>query len=239
MRCFGTFWPLALSILAIAGQAVAAPAPPNGLDVDGWTVQHTDQAMVCVASSSSGGQTQASIAAEGPLFLLMFEAKDFPQDKASYDAALSFDGKPPIHVPALGEGGLISISAGRGDPAKTIAASSRVTVTVNGISHEFSLRNAAAALDAVARCAGQQTLAEQSNAAPKPVPGAGRWTIAETLPGYAGRACQARMEGDQIDTILILNDANELVLIGGHSDWATWGGDVRLQLASTGQRRSS
>jgi hypothetical protein len=218
----------------MCGQAFSAPASPAPRNVDGWVIQHTDQAMVCVASGSSSGRTQVSIAAEGPLFLLMFEAGDFPQDKDSYEATLSFDGKPPLHVAVLGEGGLISVNVGRGDPAKTVAASSRVAVTVNGITHEFSLRNASAALDAVARCAGQQILAEQNNAAPRPIPGAGQWTIAETLPGYAGRACQARMAGDQIDTILILNDANELVLIGGHSDWATWGGDVPLQLAIDG-----
>jgi hypothetical protein len=33
---------------------------------------------------------------------------------------------------------------------------------------------------------------------------------------------------------LLLNNDGDLILIGGHSDWATWGGNVPLQLAING-----
>ncbi|MGH7010213.1 MAG: hypothetical protein ACREEX_05190, partial [Caulobacteraceae bacterium] len=175
-----------------------------------------------------------SLAAEGPMFVLLVGAPDFPQDRASHGAILSFDGKSPVTSPALGDGGMMGIRLGRGDAAKTTAEASSVSVTVDGHTHIFNLRNVAAALDAVARCAGQPTLSEQVDQPPPPIAGAGRWRLLVTLPGTPGRACAARVAGDQIDTLMLLNNAGDLVLIGGHSNWATWGGDVRLQLAIDG-----
>jgi hypothetical protein len=218
--------------LAIQASAFAAETPR----AEGWTIAHGDNAMVCVATENTKGEARLSLATEGPMFLLMVEASDLPPGKDSYTAALSFDGKPPVQAPALGGDGLISIQINRGTDANTVVTSSRVSIAVNGHTHEFPLNNTAAALDAVARCAGQQTLAEQKDLTSVSIPGAGTWRLELTLPGLREPVCEARIAGDQIDTIMILNDRGDLVLMGGHTDWATWGGDVSLQLSIDGAR---
>ena len=232
MRGFRTLicWVAVLASLAVYADPATARAAGEP-QVDGWTIVRSDQSRVCVAGGPSDGQASLSIAVEGPLFTLMVEAPDFPMAKDSYTVELAFDDKPPVQAPALGDGGVIGVNFGRGEPARILAAAAKVSFTVDGHTHHFSLRNAAAALDAVARCAGEPTLSEQVDAPPAPIPGAPGWTLALTLPGVAGPACMARIAGDQIDTMMVLNRDGDLLLIGGHSDWATWGGDVQLQLA--------
>ena len=224
-----------LGVLALAAPAVAYPAgsaePPQ---VTGWTIAHGDQPMICVASGPRDGGARLSLAAEGPQFLLIVEGPDLPTEKGSYQVELSFDGKTAVLAPALGENRLISIGAGRGNLAKAVASSTSLRVAVNGRVHRFALGHAGAALDAVARCAGQQTLSEQTDQPASPIPGAGGWRLEVTLPGVAGRVCEARNAGEEVDTILILNDLGELLLIGGHGDWATWGGDASLELSIDG-----
>lgn len=202
--------------------------------VEGWTVSPGDRPEICVASGVSDGQAQLSLGTTGPLFLMLVSASDFPQQKGAYQAELSFDGKAPVSAPALGENGTMQINVGRSGPAQTLVAASQMKVTVEGSSHQFPLSHLGNVLDALARCAGQPTLAQQDNRPPESIPGAGKWQLATTLPGAPGRACSARAPGPEIDTIMLLNDSSELVLLGGHSDWATWGGDVPLQLAVDG-----
>jgi hypothetical protein len=165
----------------------------------------------------------------------MLAAPDFPQNKTSYSVTLAFDDKKPVYAVALGENGLMSINVGRGEAARVLMASSNISVGVTGHVHNFSLKNVKAALDAVARCAGQPALSGESDEPPLPIAGAGNWKLEVTLPGAPGRACAARIAGDQVDTTIILNRDNDLLLIGGHGDWATWGGPVSLQLSIDGE----
>lgn len=216
--------------MVLATTPVRAAEPPA---VDGWIVTRASE-MSCVASAPSEGGAGVSLASEGPLFTLVVSAPEFPKAKAGYAAQIAFDGRAPVSVPALGDGGVMVVSLSRSDSAKALARASRVTVTIKGHAHTFALRNAGAALDAVARCAGVPTLAEQDETPPQPIAGGGRWMLSTSMPGVAGRACSARVAGDQIDTILLRNNDGQMVLIGGHSDWATWGGDVPLQLSIDG-----
>ena len=221
-----------LSTVLAPARSMAQPAAPAG-----WTLERTnaagDSTQICVATQTSAGDTSLMLAAIGPLFTLVVGASDFPKERDSYEATLSFDGKAPVTAPALGDGGQMEIRLGRGGPAQTVASASRVSVSIAGRTHQFSLQNASGALDAVARCAGVPTLSEQA-AAPLPIPGGGAWKLDQNLPGLQKKACSARDTGSEIDTILMLNDKDELLLIGGHPDWATWGGDVPLQLAIDG-----
>lgn len=220
--------------LGCAGTVLAAGEP----QVPGWTVAQdsppTGQLKICHASGPTDGRASLSLVAFGPGFLMLVSAPDFPTEKSSYRVSLAFDGKAPVQAVALGENGVIEVRLGTGDPARTVAGASSVSITVEGRTHVFSLRNAALAMDAAARCAGERGLSQQSDAPPKAIAGAGNWTMMRTLPGVAGRACSARITGDQIDTILLLNNDGQLLLIGGHSDWATFGGDVPLQLSIDG-----
>jgi hypothetical protein len=217
-----------LMTLAPAGGALAQDTSPAG-----WTVSRVDQAN-CVATGPSGGGASLSLAAEGPLFMLLVAAPDFPKPKATYAAELAFDGKAPVSSVALGDGGVMGIRLGRGDAAKTLTAAGRVSISVDGHAHLFSLQGAREALDAVARCAGEPTLSEQVEKPAQPIAGAGRWTLMASMPGVSGPACSARVPGDQIDTIMLLNRDGQLVLVGGHPDWATWGETVPLALSVDG-----
>ncbi|MGH7023509.1 MAG: hypothetical protein ACREEB_07960 [Caulobacteraceae bacterium] len=220
-----------LAMLALGAQAVASSArAASESAVEGWTVSRLNP-TACVASGPTDGDAKLSLAAEGPMFAMIVEASDFPKERSSYSAILTFDNKPPVSAAALGDKGILHINVGRGDSAKTVAAASRVTVAVNGRAHNFALPNVAAALDALAHCAAQPTLAEQVDQPPVPIRGAGTWKLMTTLPATPGRVCSARVAGEKIDTMMLLNNDGNLVLIGGHSDWATWGGDVPLKLA--------
>lgn len=226
-----------LIALASAMASAATPGAPPAAetrDVDGWTVARAGSPTACTATRPSQGEASLSLAAEGPLFELILSATDFPQAKSTYRVTLAFDDSPPVQAVALGEKGLLAIAVSRGEPARTLAAASHVRVTLEGRAHDFSLANAGAALDAVARCAGQQTLAAQDDRAAEPIAGAGAWQLMVTMPGVPDRACAARIAGDQIDIIMLLNNDGDLVLVGGHNDWATWGGDVALQLSIDG-----
>ena len=233
---------LGFSWLALLPNARAAPVSPQQANAPakGWTISGplklgaTNGLLACVAIGPSDGHAILQLAAVGPQFMLMIDAPDFPTATASYQAALSFDGKPPVEAAALGDRGLLSIGIGRGESARITVASSRVSVTVDGHTHDFSLANAAAALDAVARCASEPTLAEQHDVPTQPIPGAPAWRMEASLPGVRTPACTARIAGDEIDTMVTLNNKGDLLIIGGHSNWASWGGDVPLALIVDG-----
>jgi hypothetical protein len=221
---------LAFPVLADPAPRAAAGDPPK---IEGWTIAKGAAANVCAASGPTDGGANLSLVAEGPLFVLAIQAPDFPYEKASYVVNLAFDSDTPLDAPGLGDKGLITVSVGRGQSARIVAKASAVTVTVAGQSHHFSIRNAGQALDAVARCIGQPTLSETVEEPSTPIAGAGDWRLQTNLPG-APHVCSARVAGPQIDTILLLNDDGEIVLIGSHSDWATFGGDTSLRLAIDG-----
>jgi hypothetical protein len=165
--------------------------------------------------------------------MLLVGDPGIPSDQASYSVELSFDGRATVSTVGLGRGGVIGIRVGRGEPTKTLAAASALTISVEGHAYSFSLRNAGAAVDAVARCVGVPTFSEEAPP-PQPISGAGRWTLTTQMPGVTERACSSRAAGDQIDVILLLNKDHQLVLMGGHPDWATWGGQVPLELSIDG-----
>ncbi len=228
---------IAGAFIGLGSGALAAPSANPGAEspiVEGWTITRAGSPTACVAAGPTDDGGLLSVVAEGPLFEMVVVASDFPEPKSTYPVILVFDEQPPVQAVALGENGQLAINVGRGGPARTITSASRVLVTADGHAHAFSLRNAAAALDAVARCAGQQTLAEQDDRPAEPIAGAGAWRLMVTMPGVAQRACAARVAGDQIDTIMLLNNDGDLILIGGHNDWATWGGDVALKLSIDG-----
>ncbi|MGH6955301.1 MAG: hypothetical protein ACREEW_01395 [Caulobacteraceae bacterium] len=222
------------SVLAACISSAGTPSAGTPSAIGGWTVDRVNGAA-CVATGPTDGDASLALVAGGPMFMMIATAGDFPQAKTSYIVELSFDGRTPVSAVALGDGGAIGIPLGR-DGVQAVATATRVSIRIAGVVHTFMLRNARAALDAVADCAGEPGLLEQeqSEESPKPIPGAGHWTLLTNLPGIGGRVCSARIKGDQIDTMLLLNRDGQLVLMGGHPDWATWGKSVPLQLSIDG-----
>jgi len=45
----------------------------------------------------------------------------------------------------------------------------------------------------------------------------GQWTHIDNVPG--GTACAARLAGNDIDTMLMINGAEQLILVAGRADW--------------------
>ena len=218
----------ALWATLLANQGLAAPAVPIG-----WTVSKINE-MACVASGPTDGQAQLSLAAIGPQFVMLISAPDFSDEQMGYQAQLAFDHHPAVFTPGLGSAGIIQIRMGRGESAWTVVKSSRIAITVAGKSLHFPLANSGAALDAVARCAGVATLAQDPEKPAVPIPGGGKWTLNVRLAGVPTRACSARLPGDQIDTMLSLNKAGKLILTGGHPDWTIGTGDTTFGLSVDG-----
>jgi hypothetical protein len=48
-------------------------------------------------------------------------------------------------------------------------------------------------------------------------PSADQWTHIENVPG--GTACAARLTGSDVDTMLMLNENGQLILVAGRADW--------------------
>lgn len=223
---------LGIFALALAGRAAAGPptAPP------GWALEKVNT-MTCVASGPTDGQAQLTLVAVGAQFLMLVSSPDFPEAASTQQATLVFDDGAPVYTPASGDHGVLQIRVGRGDSAQDLIKSSRVTITVAGHVLHFPLDQSAAALDAVARCAGQPTLAEAPQKPDLPIPGGGKWMLQPVLPGITGRACHARLAGEQMDTILAFNNDGTLILIGGHSDWSIGTGEQSFALSIDGGPR--
>ena len=199
-------------------------APPAG-----WTIKH-GRPGVCMAKGPLDGRAAFSFVALGPMFSFLIDAPDLPSGDSSYQAVLVIDDGPPMSTVALGRDHIIMVRLGRGESAKMTAAASLIAITVEHHTYRFSIHNAAAALDAVARCAGQQTLSMQVDQPATAIIGAGGWQLYQSMPGVPGDKCSARIAGDQIDTLMLLGKDGRLVLIGGHNNWAAWPGGVPLQL---------
>jgi hypothetical protein len=68
----------------------------------------------------------------------------------------------------------------------------------------------------------------------RPIPGAGGWQFIDRLPGMDAPACGARIDGAQVDTILIVNNVGVPILIAGRSDWSGLSGEADVTLAVDG-----
>jgi len=69
---------------------------------------------------------------------------------------------------------------------------------------------------------------------PQATASAGTWEIQDHLPGVPGRKCTARIKGDQVDTMLMLNNVGSPLLVAGRPDWAELLGDAEAGLAIDG-----
>jgi hypothetical protein len=174
-----------------------------------------------------------NLATEGPLLWLLVSAPELPQDRGTIQLDVQVDGGPVHHMSVLATSNTAGLSLG-GAMAHDIAAASRITVTFQGRTWKFVVHNIRAAIDAVASCAGEPTLAERDVAVPKPIAGAGQWKLQDHLPGAPG-SCSARLVGREVDTMLLPGGQDgSFVLIAGRPDWAAWSGEGDIELAVDG-----
>lgn len=185
-----------------------------------WEVTHNKDADMCTATSPGDGDLTFGVAAEGPDFVFMMFAPDFPKAQRAYQGTLAFKGNGAGPVGITGIDGVMAISLGRGELARGFSKATEATLEVEGHSHTVSLEGAADALDRVAQCAKQHTLAESSERPPLPIPNAGDWTLYETTPYSSEKACMAHLDGPEVDTMLQYDEKGVLELTGGNAIWA-------------------
>lgn len=92
--------------------------------------------------------------------------------------------------------------------------SDRVQITVGGSRTGFALPNFESLIPELAACA---NVSSNVKAVERKVRGAETWEFVEGMPEGA---CAVRARGSEIDTLLMLNDAGELILAGGRQDWS-------------------
>jgi len=217
---------LAICLVGTASWAAAASAAAT------WTLDPAKQPGVCTMSGPSAGGAQLGLGTEGPLLWLFLTAAPLPMEQATVTLAIQVDAGPIHQMPVLATSHTAGLSLG-GAAAHDVANASRITIGYQGQTWVFPVAGTAAALDVVARCAGEPTLAERDAAAPKPIVGAGDWKLMDRLPGAAGY-CSARINGQNVDTILMPTNDNVFVLVAGRPDWAAWGGDAEIGLSIDG-----
>jgi hypothetical protein len=71
----------------------------------------------------------------------------------------------------------------------------------------------------------------QAPQASQAIAGAGRWLSVDSLPGVAGHACSARVDGTEVDVMLLLNRDQLPVLVAGHRDWHELLGEADIKLS--------
>ena len=219
---------LLLSGLAlIGGQAWAA-----GIQEGSWTLEPGGQPEACGMKGPVSGDARLFLATDGPLLLLLVSAPSLPADKNNVVLDVRLNAGPVHHMPVLAVSHTAGISLGVGT-AHDIAAASQVSISYQGATWSFAISRTGPAIDAMTKCAGEPTLAERDASAPKPIAGAGKWTLIDGLPGAAG-ACSGRLEGREVDTMLMPGQDGVFVLIAGRADWASWGREGEAELAIDG-----
>ena len=231
---------LALAVLCIAlsRNPALAEEPPRTLaaQVEGWTIAPMANRTACLAKGPTDGRASLSLAAQGTSFVILVAAPDFPTASASVPATLQFDDRPPEPATAIGiDEGMEFVFDGR-EPTWRLLTAKTLTVTLAGQSHSFPLSHVVPALDALARCIGQPTIAERMPDPPgQPIPGAGAWRLWVTLPNIPRRVCNAFAEGDHINLLLAMTPNGDASILARHWDWADWGrASIPVQISIDG-----
>jgi hypothetical protein len=219
-----------LLALLLAGADPARSAEPTA--PAGWSLHRVSPA-VCYVAGPQDGAAELSLMAEMGQFMLLINAPTLPRAKAEYPVILRLDGGQAIPLTGLGSDAAIGLAIG-GPLAQAIVSAGTVEVTVGAQHFAFTPHDATAALDAAARCAGVPTLAERQSNAPTPIPGGGDWRLVTHLPGAPVNFCSARINGAEVDTMLMINNRGSMILIAGKPEWAAWGGEADITLAVDG-----
>lgn len=228
---------VALSCMVALGQSALADesAQMGAPKVEGWTIAPVGDGSTCLASGPTDAGASLSLGAQGKGLGMLVRAPDFPRSQASFAATLVFDDRPPETTAAVDYGGAMQFMINPREPTWRLMTSKTVTVTVAGQTHSFPLSNVTAAMDGLARCVGQPTIAERMDQPDQPIPGTVAWRIMVTLPNVPRKVCNAEARGDGIDLLLAMSPNGGVSLMARHWDWANWGRAMApLQLSIDG-----
>jgi len=196
-------------------------------DVGGWTIERYSEPHTCDAVGPVSGNVSLVIAIIGPEFLLLISSPEFDFAKGTYPVSISIDGGPQVTLNADGEEGTYAIAMVRG-LGMALRSASTLTATAGNKTYTFAFQHADAAMDAASRCAGEPSYLESFAHPPQRIDGAGDWTLLDSLPG--ADHCSLRLNGAEVDTMLIRNKLGSLILMAGRSDWAFPAGAAKVTL---------
>ena len=213
-------WSHFLVVLPVAG------AESN--TVPGWTVNKlTDPKPVvgtCTATWTNGGPAGLSILAEGPLLTLTISSPAFGHEKREEVISLRTRRLAELQRQAVVFNSTYGITIDK-DVDAYLLDDGPLTITIKAVDYSFAIANASSAIDAVRQCVGQPTRAEMQ---------------AKNVPSFSvpkgwealdlGVGCTARLEGKEVDTMLSINNDNQVLLIAGRREWNALGEEVKLTL---------
>jgi hypothetical protein len=214
---------LAMIVLVLVAQpalaATEAPAPF-------WKVEKLGP-QTCVALGPDSAAGAISLGATGPVLRLLFSADSLPDATATHQVELAIDDAAPLYLTADGSDGVVGIPV-TAELAAKLAGAHHLLLTIDGRPFVFDVRDVAVGIRDVDECAG----AMMADHAPPPehtIPGAGDWRLADSS---QPNGCSARLEGPEVDTMLIVNKDDKLILAAGRADWDSpaTGEDITLKV---------
>lgn len=201
-------------------------------DVDGWTIRHIPQPNTCEASGPVSGDAELAIAIMGPQFQLLISSATFNFPDGTYPVSISIDVGTPVAFNALGESSVYAIALVR-PLGMALRSASSLTVTIGSKSYLFAFRHADAAMDAASKCADEPTYLEGFAHPPADIAQAGDWKLLN--PPRGTNRCSIRLNGAEIDTMMMRNNDGKLIVMGGRGEWAfpTGKASITLQIDNT------
>jgi hypothetical protein len=179
----------------------------------------------CMVTWGSGQPVELSIAAMGQLLLLTIASSNFGKEKREESILLKTKTLGALQRNALVADETYGITIDS-EVDRYLLQADPLIVTIKGTDYSFSITDASSAIDAVRRCVGQPTKSEMQAKKSPPYLMPDGWRLWDNT----GNACTARLDGDEIDTMVSINNEGQVLLIAGRRDWNQWGGDIKLTL---------
>lgn len=194
----------------------------------GWTIQKLSGSKLpvqtCVATWKDSNPAELSINALGPLLQLVISSSKFPQKQAEETIGLEKKNMPRLTRTATVAESSYGITIDKDVDAYLIGEGA-VVVTTKSKQYLFDLINVPSAIDALRRCVGQPTRSEMQSSTKPAFKLPDGWEAIKI-----GEGCAARLEGDEVNTTIAINNSDKVLLIAGRRDWNSWGGQIDLTL---------
>ena len=182
------------------------------------------QIETCVATFTNQEPAELSIIAEGPLLTLAISSPKFDGAKREESITLTNKDRGKLQRSALFAEGTFGVTIDN-EVDSYLEQDAPLVLTIRGVDYSFLIGNAASAIDAVRRCVGQPTKAEMQVNEPPPFNVPDGWEATKNAGG-----CAAVLKGDEVDTWVLINNNDQVILIAGRHDWNFWGDSIKLTL---------
>jgi hypothetical protein len=203
--------------LVVGASSSAQSDTPTGWKIEKVTTKDAD-VETCIATATNREPAEISIIAEGPLLTLTISAPTFNGPKREEPIGLSNKSLGKLKRSAVFADGTYGITIDNEVDAY-LEQDAPLVFTVRDADYSINMAKVQLAIDALRRCVGQPTKAEmqENRGAAFAVPDG--WEA----PKLAG-GCAAVLKGDEVDTWVLINNHDQVILIAGRHDWNFLGG---------------